>query len=185
MAKVRRNNVVEGMSGKLGQVMLRLTHDGETIASALPSADDDRELSNGEKARREQFRLATVYGKGAQNKPEYVAEAKKRHTSAYQVAVADYLRPPEILDLDVAPYTGIPNQIIRVRAADDVKIVGVLVMILTDADVLIEKGQAVQDSDDKTLWIYTTTATAGVTTVKILADVSDLTGHVTEKVVKK
>lgn len=182
MAKVRKNIVVKGFSGKLGNdLVFRQNPDGQTIAAVPPTYPDGRVPTPAMKVVQDHFREATIYAKGAKNLPEYADLAKKEHKSSYAVAVADFLHVPEIHSIDAEGYTGLPQQIIKIRASDDVKVTSVLVVIVGVGDVLVEKGQAVQDTLDTNRWTYTTTASAGTPHVTILVDASDIPGNVTEK----
>jgi len=57
----------------------------------------------------------------------------------------------------------------------------VSVLIAADNGALVEKGEAVATPSDPTHFTYTTTAKAPASAVKVIVDVADLAGHVSEK----
>ena len=182
MAKVQNNLIVHGLSGMIGkQLVIRRLPSGDYSVGAAPARVDNREPTAKEKAHQEQFRQAILYGQGARTNPEYQAPAKARGLSTYNVAVADFLHPPEIQSVDLTGYTGAVGQTLHIKAVDDVKVATVGVAITLDDNTLVEKGQAVVSPQDPHLWTYTTTAAAASASVKVIVDVADLAGHITEE----
>jgi hypothetical protein len=96
-----------------------------------------------QKEHQERLRQAILYAKAAQSTPEYQDVAKVRGQSGYNVAVADFLHPPEIQQLDLATYKGATGDRITITAVDNVKGKTVGVLIATDDGTLVEKGSAV------------------------------------------
>jgi hypothetical protein len=180
MARVRSNLIIHGVSGMLGeQVVVRRLADGSTILAAYPSLPKHRKFSPAQKAQQERFRLAALYAKATQGKPEYQALAKQRHVTAFAVATTDYLTPPTVLGIDASGYHGAASQPIVVLAVDDVKVASVTVTLSQDGGAIVEKGAAVIDPQDPHRWIYTATVSAPSPSVAILADVTDLAGQTT------
>ena len=106
MAKVQSNLVIHGLSGMLGkQLVVRRRRNGVYVLSAAPGARTTV-LSDTENGSVEKFRQAVLYAKGAQETPEYEDVAKARDISVYNVAVADFLHPPEIQKIDLSSYHG-------------------------------------------------------------------------------
>jgi hypothetical protein len=95
------------------------------------------------------------------------------------VATADFMHPPEILQVDVSGYTGKRGETIRAKVQDDVKVKAVKVVIATDEDQLIEQGVAT--ADDGLWWKYVTTAEANApgSNVNVVIHAWDLPGHET------
>ena len=179
MAKVQSNLIIHGLSGMLGkQVVIKRQKNGQYVVAAAPGAHGG-ELSEAQKQQREKFRQAILYAKAAHNTAEYQELAQSRGQSTYNVAVADFLHPPEIQGIDLSAYKGAPNEQIKITAVDDVKVKTVGVMIVTDDGTLVEKGAAVA-TDAANQWLYTTTGTAPSASVKVVVDVADLAGQVTE-----
>ena len=107
--------------------------------------------------------------------------AASRGVSSFNVAMGDFLHPPEIQGINVAGYTGGLGQPIVVTAVDDVKVAAVSVAVYTDAGVLVEKGAATQSATEPHLWSYHATTNAPSASLKVVADATDLAGQVTEQ----
>jgi hypothetical protein len=180
MAKVKNNLVIHGLSGMLGkQLVVRRTKNGQYIVSAAPN-QPKQELTDAQKEHREKFRQAVLFAKGALKSPEYQEAADARGVSAYNVAVADFLHPPEIQKIDLSSYQGQADEKIATTAVDDVKVKTVGVMIVNDDGTLVEKGTAVVGDANTNQWLYTTRQAATSASVKIVVDVADLAGQVAE-----
>jgi len=183
VAKVTNNLVIHGLSGMLGkQIVVRRMKDGTFIVSAAPRRRTDAPLSEAQKAHLERFRRAVLYAKSARTRPEYQEAAKARGLSAQNVAVADFMHPPEIQSVDLSGYDGAAGQTIAITAVDDVLVKTVGVRITTADGTVVEKGTAVVSTDDPALWTYQATAAAPSGAVKVVVDAADLAGQVTEKV---
>jgi hypothetical protein len=180
MAKIKNNLIIHGLSGMLGkQVVVRRLKDGQYVLSAAPN-HQSHELTDAQKEHREKFRQAILYAKGAQETAEYKDVAEARGLSPYNVAVADFLHPPEIQKIDLSAYQGKPDETITITAVDDVKVKTVGVMIVNDDGTLVEKGAAVAGNQNTNQWLYTTKNAAGSASVKIVVDVADLAGQLVE-----
>ena len=180
MAKVKNNLVIHGLSGMLGkQLVIRRAKNGQYIVSAAPN-QPKQELTEAQKEHREKFRQAVLFAKGAQKNPEYQEAADTRGVSAYNVAIADFLHPPEIQKIDLSQYQGKADETITITAVDDVKVQTVGVMIVNDDGTLVEKGAAVVGDSMTNQWRYTTKNAASSASVKIVVDVADLAGQVAE-----
>lgn len=180
MAKIKNNIVIHGLSGMLGkQVVVRRQRNGGYILSAAPH-HGERKVSEAERAHRERFRQAILYAKGAKEAPEYAEPAKARGQSSFNVAVADFLHPPEIQNIDLSSYKGGTGETIAITATDDVLVKTVGVLIAADDGALVEKGSAVRSTTNPNQWLYKTTTTAPSASVKIVVDVADLAGQVAE-----
>ena len=179
MAKVESNLVIHGLSGMLGkQLVVRRGMNGQYILSAAPH-NPSTDVTDAQAQQREKFRQAILYAKSAQKTPEYKDAAETRGLSTFNVAVADFLHPPEIKRIDLSGYKGAPNETITITAVDDVKVKTVGVMIVADDGTLVEKGSAVA-APTGNQWLYTTKNPAPFTSVKIVVDVADLAGQVAE-----
>jgi len=182
VAKVKNNLVLHGISGMLGkQIVVRAQKDGTYVVSAAPKRAENAPVTEAQKAQQQRFKDAVTYARGARNMKVYQDAAKARKRTAHLVAVADFLHPPEIQAIDVSAYTGAVGQTIAITATDDVQVKTVGVLIAAEDGTLVEKGAAVVSTENASLWTYTATAAAGAKAVKIIVDVADLTGHVTEK----
>ena len=182
MAKIRNNLIVRGVSGMLGkQVVMRRQKNGKYVLAAAPD-HTSHNLSDAQKQQQTRFRLAVLYAKGAaKNTPEYQNLAESRGQSTFNVAVADFLHPPEIQNIDVSAYTGAAGQSITITAVDDVKVKTVSVSIANDDGTVVEKGSAVVSAQNPDQWLYTTSAAASSASVKVSVDAADLAGQITEE----
>ncbi len=181
MAKVKKNVVVNGLSGMLGdQVVFKRDKAGRTILSVKPTFPEDRVFSEAQKKQIEAFREALIYARdAAKTEAVYAEKAEGTPLSARNVAVADWFHEPEIGEIDLDGWTGQAGEPIRIKALDDVKVERVTVIITDAEDVLIEQGAATQD--DGLWWVYTTTqATAGQP--KVIAVAQDLPGNIARMV---
>jgi hypothetical protein len=179
MAKVKNNLVLHGLSGMLGrQVVIRRAKNGQYVVSAAPRRRSSP-LSEAQKAHIELFRRAIVYARGASAVPEYETAAAARGLTSRNVAIADFLHPPEIKALDLSGYHGDRGQPVVVIATDDVKVKSVRVRISAEDGTSIEQGAAIVSDSDATHWTYTTTKKTNATSLQISADASDLAEHVT------
>ena len=178
MAQTNDNIILQKVSGNIGkQVVLKRVH-GKTVLSKMPKKPAARSAKQQMCA--QGFKLATAYAKSVMQNPElkalYTAEAKRRGViNAYNMALSDYLRLPEIKAIDVANYTGSKQgEVITIEVADTFKVVGVMVSIINDVTI-IEEGSAIfVDS----VWQYVTTAlNAAATDSKVVVTAVDRAGN--------
>jgi hypothetical protein len=184
MAKVKKNVVMKGLSGMLGdQVVVRQDKAGRTIICIKPTFPEDRELSNAQQEQVEAFKEAAQYAKAAaRTEAIYAEKAEDTPRSGYNIAIADWFHEPEVDEIDLSGWTGQAGESIRIRAVDDVKVKRVTVLITSEEDMLIEQGAAAQE--DGLWWVYTTTqAVSGQP--KVIAVAQDLPGHVAQMVKAK
>lgn len=178
MAKVRKNIIVQGLSGSLGgQLVVKQDKAGRTIVSVSPTVDPNRTYSEAQLAQQNQFREAVVYAKDAKDQQVYVEKAKDTPLLPANVAMADWFHAPEILELDMSGWNGAAGQVIRVKAVDDVQVAQVNVVITNNAGAVLEQGQAVYA--EGSWWSYTTTATA-TEGPRVVVTARDLPGHIAQ-----
>jgi len=147
--------------------------------SVKPSFNESRQFSEAQIAQQEAFREATAYAKTAKDEAVYAEKAQGTPKSTYNVAVADWLHPPEIIDVDLTGWSGQIGEEIRIKAINDVQVTQVTVLITDEADAILEQGAAIQD--DGLWWVYTTTAEASGNP-KVIVSAQDLPGHIAEVV---
>ena len=155
MAKSQNNVVTHGLSGKIGDLLVFSQRGGKTIVSNAPRKSN--KVSEAQKQQRKKFQQAVLYATGAQSSPEYEKTAAKKGKTPYVVAVADFLKAPDIEQVDVSGYTGQPGDTIRIYVTDDFAVKSVLVSIINSDGSLVEEGQAQPDAGYG--WIYTATQT--------------------------
>jgi hypothetical protein len=183
MSKVRLNPILEGMRGKVGDLVFK-RFEGQTIVSRRPQ-QVHQPNSPAQLAAREKFRQAAAYAKAAFANPAiralYAPKAKAKNLSTFALMIADFFKAPTIDEVDLSAYTGQTGQVIRVRAIDDFEVMGVSVQMLEpDTHEQIDGGDAVKALDGT--WVFTAQANIphGHTfTIEVTA--TDRPGHKTVK----
>lgn len=178
MAKLRKNIIIQGLSGSLGdQLVIKQDKAGRTIISASPTFNENRTFSEAQLERQERFREASSYAKDAKMDDVYVKKAEGTAMSSYNVAMADWFHAPEIHEIDIENWHGQAGEIIRIRAMDDVKVTLVKVVITDENGNVVEQGEAQQA--EGAWWTYTATA-AAPENARIVVSARDLPGHITQ-----
>jgi len=182
MAKVGNNIVVTGLSGKLGNLIVFRSHGTKTVVAQAPQKREG-EPTQAQEQHQTRFQEAILYGKAsitdAEKKAAYKASAEDGQ-SAFNVAVADFLRAPHIDEIDVSHYSGQANDYIGIRAVDDFKVTEVTVSIFNSDGSEVEHGAASAQTDGSWRYVVTTT-NESLSGDKIIVRVSDLPGNLTEK----
>ena len=121
MAKIKRNPLVEGISGAVGEELVcRQMPDGSTVLGKKPHFKD-RIFSNGQLTHQSRFQQASAYARlAARTNPIYGEIARRTWKTAYNVALSDWFNPPVI--------RGIQRQDgrILIDATDNVQVIKVL-----------------------------------------------------------
>ena len=108
---------------------------------------------------RDRFLEATQYAKHQTNDPEgkafYQKGVSSKMTSAYVVALADYLSTPKVKSITTKEYQGKAGDLITVWAKDDFVVTRVSVMIKDRKGNLLEQGDATPDTSNPHTWKYT------------------------------
>lgn len=181
MAYVKQNMLMNGISGSISQMTLRVRK-GKTVVTAkcgpAMKPPTDRQITA-----REKFADATAYAKYAMTdavtKLMYAAAAKKWQT-AYNVAFQDAAKAPDIVLINTEKYTGEEGDIITIAVRDVVRVAAVKVRILSAAGVELEQGDAVP-AGGISYWQYTSAVlNPTVRGTHILITATDLPGNVTE-----
>jgi hypothetical protein len=103
--------------------------------------------------------------------------------SVYMLCRDDWFKAPRISGLHLSDYNGQVGDAIRVKVRD---VIGAAKVTFTLADevegTLIEKGQAVQEIEGSSKWMYTATKAvpAGVS-VQVIVDAYDYPGNKSQK----
>lgn len=136
-------------------MIIKIDKAGRTIVSNKPEFDENRVFTPAQMAQQEKFRNASVYAKDLEL---YIEKAKGSPQHPYNVAMADWLHPPEIKEINLAGWTGQAGQSIFIQAVDDVEVQRVSVVITDEDDAVLEQGLAVNEGSG--WWKYQTTTTA-------------------------
>lgn len=168
MAKVKKNEILRGISGGIGNLVFREMPDGSTYISARPDFSG-RIFSEGQKQYESRFQQAAAYAReAAKSQPIYAELARGTIKSAYNFALSDWFNPPVIHHIERR------DGLIRVEATDTVTVTKVVLTILDEQGNVIEKGDALKV--DERWWEYVSSAQG-----KVLAEAWDLAGNVAGK----
>ena len=133
MAKVKLNPFLEGIHGKVGELVFKRYAD-EVIVARAPDTG---------------------------NAPPTEAQAAQRER--FQLAVGDFLHAPAVDEIDLSAYTGQAGQKIGIRAHDDFALTGVAVVIRQADGAVLEQGPATLGSDSLWAYTTTAALPAGET----------------------
>ena len=175
MSKTRRNALTKNFSGKFGDQMVYRNRDGVTTLGLMPKKNNNPPTESQLSTRRK-FKMASRWAKqvlqDTEVLAEYIALAKGLKTP-YIMAMTNYLRPPEIVQIIAMEYTGAVGDKINVIATDDFKVTSVKMNLSDPSGNLIEQGNCQEDLASD-CWVYTaTTAVLDLTGVVITATASD------------
>jgi hypothetical protein len=177
MSKITLNPALKAWHGKVGDLVFK-QFAGKEIAASRPKARNN--WTDQQKAQRENFKLAAVYGKAVMTDPQtkalYQAKSKQTGVPVFALTVADFFNVPVVDEIDLSGYGGKAGDTIKVRAHDDFKVAGVQVLIRDNGGTVLEQGAA-QAATDGT-WQYTATSAVPVDQhVVIEVNAADLPGH--------
>jgi hypothetical protein len=184
MAKINNNPLLKGLSGMFGDVVVYSERRGKMIMSNRPKKRE--ESTEHQKLVKSKFLQAVQYAKGQMKndaaKAEYAAAVNDKVMSAYAVAVADYLKGPEIITVNAKAYNGHIGDVIEVLAIDNFKVTEVIVEIRSASNQLIEEGPATITADNTLNWRYTARQeNAESLGTKLIIRAKDKPGNMTEK----
>lgn len=182
MAKVRKNIVTQGLSGKLGDTIVFRQIGGATVVSVMPEKTE-RESTPGQKKQQRRFQQAVIYARNAMEddslKEAYALKAKGKQTP-FNVALADFLNAPDIDEIDVSKYDGTQGSEVMIRVVDDYQVAQVIVSIFKQDGTLVEEGTAAL-ADNGLDWVYTAQqANTPLTGNKMIIKASDVPGNTSE-----
>src|SRR5687768_6445916 len=110
MARVVNSNFTAGISGKVGRDMVFKTwKNGNTFLHQ--KSEKPKKQSPKQKANRTRFQMATFFAKSMMKVPakkaEYWEKSRKLNLpNAYTAAITEYMRHPEITNVDLSAYQG-------------------------------------------------------------------------------
>lgn len=169
MAKTKKkNSLLEGLSGSIGELVIRQMPDGSTCVSKKPDFSE-RVFSQAQLEQQGRVKLASAYASEAKTWPVYVERARRKKKKAFNLAFADWFHPPVIHSIER------DEGRVRVKASDDVQVTKVEVRILDSAGNTLEQGQATQVNP--LYWEYAASAEG-----RVEASAWDLAGNRTVEV---
>ena len=160
MAEIKLNPLFAGISGKMGNIVIKKSKNGKTFIASLPKKSKAKP-SEAQLAQRKAFAQASDYAKSAlvdeSVRAFYDALAATRKTTARVVCMGDYMNEPTMYDLDFSRYHGQVGDRIRITTHDDVGVVEVNVKLTKIDGALIEYGKAVEQYAGSGHWEYVAT----------------------------
>jgi hypothetical protein len=156
MASVKLNPVLEGIHGKVGDLVFKRYEDEVIIARKPDHVTQPN--TPAQVAVKERFKLAAFYGKTANADPAtkaiYAGRAKEKHIPVFALMVADFFNAPVINEVDLSSYAGRTGDIIRIQASDDFEIRNVSVQMREpETGEEIDGGAAVLGPNN--IWSFT------------------------------
>lgn len=178
MAKSNNNVIVHGLSGKVGDLVVFRQRFGKTLVGKIPL--NSGKVTESQQAVREKFLGAVAWAKTAIADPDLKALYNLRANggvTAFNLALGDFFKAPEITEIITGSYTGTPGDKIEVKATDDTKVVEVTIIIETAGGSLVEQGLATLQGDTGN-WLYTATqGNPSIAGTKIAVFAKDLPGN--------
>lgn len=182
MAKSENNEVMFGARGKVGNLVIFKNYHGRTIISKVRTKRDHPTYTPNQELAKERFREGVYYAKSVLQDEvllNFYKPFEKGPIKVYNLALADFCRPPEIKHINIDDYQGNIGDKLTVRAIDNFKVVEVKVIITKADGELIEAGSAEQAANGVD-WIYSATVHTTEADVVIKAQATDTPGNVTE-----
>lgn len=182
MAKSENNEVMFGARGKVGNLVVFKNYYGRTIISKVQSKREKPNYSDEQVLIKERFKEGVIYAKGVLQDPilsDFYRPLVKGGVRVYNLALADFCKPPEIKSINIAPTSGNVSTQFTIRAIDNFKVVSVTVNITAADGSILETGTAQQGANQAD-WVYNTpllVETLHGTT--ITAKATDTPGNVT------
>jgi hypothetical protein len=179
MAKITYHPAVAHMHGGMGHMVFKQSR-GLDIVAAKPD-QVNQPNTPAQLQQREKFSQGARYAKGAladaQLKALYEARSQAVNKPPFALAVADFLTPPVVDQIDLSGYHKHVGDAILIKAHDDLEVTGVTVSIVDNAQASVESGTATFDPAVNA-WRYVTTVDASAKpSVTVMANALDHPGH--------
>ncbi len=180
MANINDNLLVKGARGNVAKQFVYRKRGNKTFIVKMPQLNPN--ASQEQLTQRELFFFSynVRSGRLAKRRPEKAYNRKAPPgSSAYNMALRDFLKAPVVRKIDTSRYTGTPGSTVIVQAKDDFRVAAVKVGIyIVATGAVVEEGNAVLDPITRDKWNYTATqAHAAVQELKIVATATDLPGN--------
>lgn len=187
MAKSENNEVMFGARGRVGNlVVFKNFGNNQTVISRLKKRVKNPVYTAKQEDVKYKFKEAVIYARGIVNDVDLAAfyqKFAKPGTSAYNLALADFCKAPEIRLIDIDNYLGQIGDNIRVRAIDNFRVVEVNIFIYDATGNLIESGLAILSANSVDWFYQTTVANGNLAGTKIVATAADVPGNTTSQTV--
>ncbi len=158
MAQLKLHAVVESLRGGIGDLVFKSVNGRAYVARK--SGKTPKPPTTAQQQQRDEFTLATAYGKAVLADPQahadYKSVAAAKGIPTYSFAVGDYMNAPKVHEIDLSQYNRQTGDKIYVRATDELEVTAVEVTIRNGQ--VVESGAAVKSGDALGRWVYTATA---------------------------
>ena len=145
---ISKNNIATlGLMGRIGSFVFRQWY-GKTVVAKKQSPYYSS--SPAQSSHRQLFKRASLYAKNVMLHPELLQFYQSRIRGgqrAYNLALADYFHPPQIIQVDTSAFNGSAGSTITTKVTDNGKVVSVMVRIEKADGNLLEEGNAIQQED--------------------------------------
>ena len=159
MAKNIKNILLQGISGTVGKILtVTQRPSGKTVLGAKRGRSRKKPTEK-QIAIQERFKLAVKYAQAVLEDPILLPFYEKLagpDQSAFNMAFADGMKPPEIKDVSTVNYLGQVGDTIIIRAIDTFRVVAVKVTIRNAVGDQVEQGNAILQANGLD-WLYTAT----------------------------
>lgn len=176
MSKTSDNSLTRTYRGKFGKDFVFRNRDNMSIM-AKPPKKSAKAPTESQIEVRKKFKNAARWAKQALQEPDTLAfyqSVAKGMKTPFAKAVADYMRPPEVVSINTEAYQGNIGDRISVVAVDNLMVKHVTLSIYNPDGSLAETGQCV-DSFNEDTWYFTATVavadTAGLVVRAIAEDI--------------
>jgi hypothetical protein len=141
----------ETIPGRAERNIVYKTRSGKNLIARRPIMDSKR--GNHKRTMQEEVRRAVTYAEFACEQPIYQCKAVGTTNSAYNLAVADALGKPQVLDIDIHGWNRNGGRTLLVKARDNFLVLSVHVVI-REGDSILEEADAEQSELDGLIWKY-------------------------------
>ncbi len=159
MSKVINNPLLKGVSGQLGNTVYYRSRNDKPQMCNMPGPR--KRSTTAQKKQNMRFKDATQYAKrqvaDPGSKALYQKGVNADKSSAYLVALSDYLNAPVIHYIQPKLYTGLVGSLITIKVTDDFRVEEVHVEIHTPNRKLLESGNAERNKRKPFMWNYRAT----------------------------
>jgi hypothetical protein len=167
MSKAKLSEQVKGSSSRAGGLIYGPIPDGTTVEHRTHNRRKPK-FKRGHKEHLQRLQGAAHYARwAAKAQPIYAELAKGTDKTAFHLARSDWFHPPVIHEVKLR------QNMIRVRASDNVMVTKVVITILDEEGRLVEAGEATRRAGD--WWEYVPRIAGKILT----AAAWDLPGNVT------
>jgi hypothetical protein len=146
MAEVRRNTLLEGLSGRVGDVVFRI-RDGRTFVARRPVRCAAATATGARGETLSRFKQAVAFAREARHKPAFRSLSRMlRGYSPYHLAIQDYLSEPVIERVD-ASAVGAAGGLLVVEVSEKIEVRSVEIQLLEGGVDAATGGDATSQGD--------------------------------------